>query len=112
MFLLELEAEAGFKILPCILNSRPIYASWALIPKIFLTGKANTEVPIRNYEVSDKPLHRLQYVDDCVVQRREQFMNQNFSSLVPRQSWFFKKRNMEVEVMRGSVYGENTGLSW
>ena len=106
MFLLEL--EASFKIVASILNSRPIYARWgprggsdtdylsALTPNMLLTGRANTEVPIRNYEASDKPLYRLQYVEECVAQWWEQFMSQNFSSLVPRQKWFYEKRNMEV----------------
>ena len=78
MFLLEL--ETGFKIVASILNSRPIYARWgprggcdpdflsALTPNMLLTGRANTEVPIRNYQTSDKPLYRLQYVEECVAQ--------------------------------------------
>ena len=106
MFLLEL--ETSFKIVASILNSRPIYARWgprggsdpdflsALTPNMLLTGRANTVVPIRNYQTSDKPLYRLQYVEECVAQWWEQFMTQNFSSLVPRQKWFFEKRNMQV----------------
>ena len=95
LFLLEL--EAGFKIVASILNSRPIFARWgsrggsdtdylsALTPNMLLTGRANVELPIGNYDISDKPLHRLQRVDEVVSQWWEQFMSQHFSSLVPRQ---------------------------
>ena len=106
LFLLEL--EAGFKIVASILNSRPIYARWgarggsdtdylsALTPNMLLTGRANVELPIRNYDTSDKPLHRLQYVEEVVSQWWEQFMTQNFSSLVPRQKWLLERRNLCV----------------
>ena len=72
MFLLEL--ETSFKIVASVLNSRPIYARWGsrggddpdflspLTPNMLLTGRSNTEVPVRDYEKSDKPLYRLQYV--------------------------------------------------
>ena len=49
-----------------------------------------------NYLESDKPLYRLQYVQETVNQWWQQFMSQNFSSLVPRQKWFTQKRNMTV----------------
>ena len=106
LFLLEL--ETGFKIVASILNSRPIYARWgarggsdtdylsALTPNMLLTGRANVELPIRNYDTSDKPLHRLQYVEEVVSQWWEQFMTQNFSSLVPRQKWLLERRNLCV----------------
>ena len=45
---------------------------------------------------SDKPLLRLQYVENCIAQWWEQFHVQNFSSLVPRQKWFMEKRNVKV----------------
>ena len=109
MFMLELlELQACFKVVATILNSRPIYARWGsrggddpdylgpLTPNMLLTGRANSEVPVRDYGKSDKPLYRLKYVEECVSQWWAQFMSQNFSSLVPRQKWFFSKRNMQV----------------
>ena len=98
----------GFKIVASILNSRPIYARWgnrglcdpdflsALTPNMLLTGRVNSEVPVRDYVTSDKPLCRMKYVEECVAQWWHQFMAQNFSSLVPRQKWQFEKRNMCV----------------
>ena len=106
MFMLEL--QTSFKIVASILNSRPIYARWgnrglgdpdflsALTPNMLLTGRVNSEVPIREYVTSDKPLCRMKYVEECVAQWWNQFMAQNFSSLVPRQKWQFEKRNMCV----------------
>ena len=106
LFMLEL--QACFKVVATILNSRPIYARWGsrggddpdylspLTPNMLLTGRANTEIPVRDYGRSDKPLYRLKYVEECVSQWWAQFMSQNFSSLVPRQKWFFSKRNMQV----------------
>lgn len=100
MFLLEL--ETAFKVVASILNSRPIYARWvprkgndpdylsALTPNMLLTRRANTEVPVRDYDRSDKPLLRLQYLEECI----EQWWN--FSSLVPRQKWFYEQRNVRV----------------
>ena len=106
MFMLEL--QTCFKVVACILNSRPIYARWGnrggddpdylspLTPNMLLTGRANTSLPVRNYGFSDKPLFRLSYVEECISQWWGQFMSQNFSSLVPRQKWFFTRRNMKV----------------
>ena len=106
MFLLEL--ETSFKVVSSILNSRPVYARWGprggndpdflspLTPNMMLTGRAGTGVPVRDYDLSDKPLHRLQYVEECTAQWWDQYMAQNFSSLVPRQKWFYEQRNMVV----------------
>ena len=106
MFFLEL--QCSFKIVASILNSRPIYARWGsrggddpdflspLTPNMILTGRANTDIPVRDYMTSDKPLHRLQYMEECISQWWQQFMSQNFSSLVPRQKWFYKQRNMKL----------------
>ena len=106
MFILEL--QTSFKIVASVLNSRPIYARWGprggddpdflspLTPNMLLTGRANSEVPVRDYELSDKPLYRLQYVEECLAQWWNQFMAQNFSSLVPRQKWVFERRNMKI----------------
>ena len=106
MFLLEL--QTSFKVVSSILNSRPISARWGprggndpdylspLTPNMLLTGRANTGVPVRDYDLSDKPIARLQYVEDCTAQWWNQFMTQNFSSLVPRQKWYFERRNMKI----------------
>lgn len=106
MFMLEL--QSCFKVVASILNSRPLYARWGprggddpdylspLTPNMLLTGRANVELPVKNYVASDKPLYRLQYVEECVSQWWQQFMSQNFSSLVPRQKWFSARRNMCV----------------
>ena len=106
MFMLEL--QTSFKIVASILNSRPIYARWGnrglgdtdflspLTPNMLLTGRVNTEVPVREYDTSTKPLYRMKYVEECVAQWWNQFMTQNFSSLVPRQKWQFERRNMRV----------------
>ena len=104
MYILEL--QTSFKVVASILNSRPIYARWGnrgeddpdylspLTPNMMLTGRANVEIPVRNYLASDKPLLRLQYVEETVSQWWHQFASQNFSSLVPRQKWYFERRNM------------------
>ena len=106
MFLLEL--QTSFKIVASVLNSRPIYARWGprggddpdflspLTPNMLLTGRSNSEVPVRDYEQSDRPLYRLQYVEECLAQWWDQYMSQNFTSLVPRQKWFYERRNMQV----------------
>ena len=117
MFMLEL--QTSFKIVASILNSRPIYARWgnrglgdpdylsALTPNMLLTGRVNTEVPVRDYVTSDKPLCRMKYVEECVAQWWNQFMSQNFSSLVPRQKWQFERRNMrEGDVVLISYEGK------
>ena len=67
-----------------------------LTPNMLLTGRTNVEVPVKEYDRSDKPLQRMQYVEECVQQLLNQFMAQNFSSLVPRQKWLFERRNMQV----------------
>ena len=78
MFMLEL--QSCFKVVASILNSRPLYARWgprggddpdyltSLTPNMLLTGRANVELPVKNYVPSDKPLHRLQYVEESVSQ--------------------------------------------
>ena len=104
MFMLEL--QASFKVVASILNSRPIYARWGnrgsddpdylspLTPNMLLTGRANTQIPVRDYDTSDRPLCRLKYVEECVAQWWQQYISQNFSSLVPRQKWYYERRNM------------------
>ena len=53
-------------------------------------------MPVRDYDRSDKPLYRLQYVEECLAQWWDQYMCQNFTCLVPRQKWFYERRNMQV----------------
>ena len=89
MYILEL--QASFKVVSSILNSRPIYARWGnrgaddpdflspLTLNMLLTNRANVEIPVRNYSSSDKPLLRLQYVEETVSQWWHQFACQNFS---------------------------------
>ena len=104
MFLLEM--QSAFKVIASILNSRPLYARWGsrggndpdylspLTPNMMMTGRSNVEIPVREYSTSDKPLYRMQYVEECINQWWQQFQTQNFSSLVPRQKWFHQQRNM------------------
>ena len=106
MYMMEL--QCAFKVVASILNSRPIYARWGgrglddpdflmpLTPNMILTGRANTVIPVRDYDTSDKPLLRLKYVEECVSSWWQQFAIQNFSSLVPRQKWFEVERNFQV----------------
>ena len=106
MFVLEL--QTSFKVVASILNSRPIYARWGnrgsddpdylspLTPNMLLTGRANTQIPVRDYDTSDRPLCRLKYVEECVAQWWQQYISQNFSSLVPRQKWYYQRRNIAV----------------
>ena len=63
---------------------------------MLLTGRANTVLPIRNYSESDKPLFRLQYVEESISQWWNQFSTENFSSLIPRQKWFEERRNLAI----------------
>ena len=63
---------------------------------MMLTGRANTEIPIRNYDNSSNPLVRMEYVQRVVTEWWEQFKVQNFSSLVPTQKWQLERRNIRV----------------
>ena len=106
MYLLEL--QSCFKVIASILNSRPISARWGnrgeddpdflspLTPNMLLTGRANTDIPVRDYNASDNPLYRLQFVEESISQWWDQFAKQNFSSLIPRQKWYSQSRNMSV----------------
>ena len=106
MFVLEL--QTSFKVVASILNSRPIYARWGnrgsddpdylcpLTPNMLMTGRANTQIPVRDYDTSDRPLCRLRYVEESVAQWWQQYIVQNFASLVPRQKWYYQRRNFAV----------------
>ena len=71
-----LELQASFKIITSILNSRPIYAMWGnrglgdpyflsvLTPNLLLTGRVNTEVPVRKY-MREGDMVLISYVGKC-----------------------------------------------
>lgn len=63
---------------------------------MMLTGRANTEIPIRDYDKSENLLVRLEYVQKIVSEWWDQFKIQNFSSLVPTQRWQLERRNIAV----------------
>ena len=103
-----LEMETALKIVASVANSRPLSARYGpkggcdpdyltpLTPNMMLTGRANTEIPIRNYDNSSNPLVRMEYVQRVVTEWWEQFKVQNFSSLVPTQKWQLERRNIRV----------------
>ena len=89
-----------------ILNSRPIYAMMGpcggadpdylqvLTPNMLLLGRANSELPVKNYEDVDEPMVRLAYVSELLRLWWGQHYVQDFSSLVPTQKWWEVKRNI------------------
>ena len=103
-----LEMQAAVKIVASVTNSRPISAWYgpkggddpdyltAITPNMLLTGRANTEIPVRDYDETSRPLVRMQYVQQVVTEWWNQFRVQNFSSLVPTQKWQEERRNIEV----------------
>ena len=103
-----LEMETALKIVASVANSRPLSARYGpkggcdpdyltpLTPNMMLTGRANTEIPVRNYDTSSSPLVRLEYMQRVVAEWWEQFKVQNFSSLVPTQKWQLERRNIRV----------------
>ena len=103
-----LEMETALKIIASVANSRPLSARYGpaggndpdfltpLTPNMMLTGRANSEVPIRDYETSSNPLIRLEYVQSVVQEWWDQFKVQNFTSLIPTQRWQKERRNICV----------------
>ena len=103
-----LEMETALKIIASVANSRPLSARYGpaggndpdfltpLTPNMMLTGRANSEVPIRDYETSSNPLIRLEYVQRVVQEWWDQFKVQNFTSLIPTQRWQKERRNICV----------------
>ena len=103
-----LEIETALKIVASVTNSRPLSARFGpkggcdpdyltpLTPNMMLTGRANNEIPIRDYETSSSPLIRLEYVQRVVQEWWDQFKIQNFTSLIPTQRWQQERRNMRV----------------
>ena len=91
-----------------VANSRPVSARYgpkggddpdyltAITPNMLLTGRANTEVPIREYDKSSSTLVRLEYVQRVIREWWEQLKVQNFTSLIPTQRWQEPRRNMRV----------------
>ena len=79
-----LEMEVQMKMVPAVLNSGPIYAKIGprggldpdyltpITPMMLLTGRCNTELPVRDSDLSSFPLRRLAYVQELV----EQWWNQ------------------------------------
>ena len=100
------ELETALKRAASILNSRPMSAICcrkggvdpdfitALTPNMMLLGRANCDAPLKNYEDSETPLARLQYIAEIESLFWHQFKVQDFHSLVPTQKWRVEKRNM------------------
>ena len=63
---------------------------------MLLTGRCNEEIPIRDYDLTMRPLGRLHYVQELLAAWGEQFKVQNFSSRVPTQKWQEEKRNIRI----------------
>ena len=103
-----LEMETALKIVASVANSRPLSARYGpkggtdpdyltpLTPNMLLTGRANIEIPVRDYDNTSNPLVRLEYVQRVVSEWWEQFKIQNFTSLVPTQRWQHERRNLRV----------------
>ena len=98
--------ETALKRAASILNSRPMSAICcrkggvdpdfitALTPNMMLLGRANCDAPLKNYEDSETPLARLQYIAEIESLFWHQFKVQDFHSLVPTQKLTVEKRNM------------------
>ena len=103
-----LELETALKVVASVTNSRPLSARYGakggcdpdyltpLTPNMMLTGRANTAIPVRDYDCGGNPLVRLDYVQRVISEWWEQFKIQNFSSLVPTQRWQQERRNIRV----------------
>ena len=100
------EMETALKRAASILNSRPVSAICcrkggvdpdfitALTPNMLLLGRANCDAPLKNYEDSETPLARLQYIAEVESLFWHQFKVQDFHNLVPTKKWRVEKRNM------------------
>ena len=103
-----IEMMVALKVVASVVNSRPVYARYGprgggdpdyltpITPNMLLTGRCNEEIPIRDYDMTSKPMARLVYVQELVAAWWEQFKCQNFSSLIPTSRWQEEKRNMCV----------------
>ena len=100
------EMETALKRAASILNSRPVSAICcrkggvdpdfitALTPNMLLLGRANCDAPFKNYEDSESPLARLQYIAEVESLFWHQFKVQDFHNLVPTKKWRVEKRNV------------------
>ena len=66
----------------------------ALTPNMMLLGRATTDVPLKNYEETEVPLARLQYVGEVEALWWNQYKVQDFHTLVPTYRWQKEQRNM------------------
>lgn len=104
-----LELNTAFKVIASVVNSRPISARYGpkggndpdfltpITPNMLLTGRVNSDIPIRDYDTSSNVLVRLDYVQKVVQEWWDQFKIQNFSSLIPTQRWVLSQRNISVD---------------
>ena len=102
------EMSVAMKVVTSVVNSRPVGARYGprgfgdpdyltpVTPNMLLTGRANTEIPIREYSLTSKPLARLEYIQELVAAWWQQYKDQNFSSFVPTQKWQEERRNMRI----------------
>ena len=100
------EMETALKRAASILNSRPMSAICcrkggvdpdfitALTPNMLLLGRANCDAPLKNYEDTETPLARLQYIAEIESLFWHQFKVQDFHNLVPTKKWRVEKRNV------------------
>ena len=63
---------------------------------MLLLGRVNCDVPLKNYEDSDTPLARLEYIAEIESLFWNQFKVQDFHNLVPTKKWRVEKRNMRL----------------
>ena len=104
-----LELNTAFKVIASVVNSRPVSARYGpkggndpdfltpITPNMLLTGRVNSDIPIRDYDTSSNVLVRLEYVQKVVQEWWDQFKIQNFSSLIPTQRWVLSQRNISVD---------------
>ena len=100
------EMQTAMKRVASILNSRPVSATsctkggvepdylTAITPNMMLLGRANCDVPMKDYEDTDLPLVRLKYVTEVEAMFWSQFKAQEFHALVPTHKWQRERRNM------------------
>ena len=66
----------------------------ALTPNMMLLGRANNDVPLKSYEDTEVPLARLEYVSEIETLFWNQFIVQDFHTLVPTYKWQEPQRNI------------------
>ena len=102
------ELNTCFKRVSNILNLRPISAICGpkggvdpdylspLTPNMLLLGRANNDIPMKDYEETEVPLARLEYIAEVEALWWNQYKVQDFTSLVPTYKWQHAKRNIKV----------------